>query len=81
MLGLSAVELGSSVHALGCKRPRINRTPAITRTTAKLERSALEHTSLGLSSLRRAQYSRHLLTAWTWFSVSQLDWETDLQFS
>jgi hypothetical protein len=62
-------------------RPRIDRTPAIARTIAKLECSALERTSLGLSALGRAQYGRRLLIAWTWISVSQLDWETDLQFS
>jgi hypothetical protein len=81
MLGSSTIELGSSMHALECKWPRIDRTPAIACTTAKLERSALEHTSLGSSALGRAQYSRRLLTAWTWFSVSQLDWETNLWFS
>jgi hypothetical protein len=72
--------LGSSVHALECMRPKIDRTPVIMRIIAKLERNALEHTSLGLSALERAQYDRRLLTAWTWFPVSQLDWETDLRF-
>jgi hypothetical protein len=72
--------LGLSVHELERMRPRIDCTPVIMRTIAKLERNALERTSLGLSALGHVQYDRRLLTAWTWFLVSQLDWETDLRF-
>jgi hypothetical protein len=38
VLGSSAVELGSSAHTLERTRPRIDRTPAIARTTANLKR-------------------------------------------
>jgi hypothetical protein len=60
--------LGSSAATLELMWPRIDRTPMIARTTTKLD-----CTFLGSSALGRAQYGKRLLTAWTWFLVSQLD--------
>jgi hypothetical protein len=63
VLGSSIAELGSSAHAFECMQPRIDLTPTIMSTTAKLKRSVLKRTSLGSSALGRAQYGKHLLIA------------------
>ena len=68
ILGINAAIPGIGPTTLERIKPRIDHTPE------------LECTSLGSSALGRAQCVRRLLTAQTWFSISQLDQEIDLQF-
>jgi hypothetical protein len=48
MLGSIEAELGLSAHALERTKPRINCTPTIVRTTAKLERTPCDQVHLGV---------------------------------